>query len=170
VNIKIIGLNVDIELARTFLEIARCGSFMAAAERLHVTQTTVTARIQNLEGLLGCRLFTRNRSGATLTDNGRHFVSHANQLVQTWEASRRDLPLPEGTGDVVTLGCEVSLWTPLLVNWLNCLGKNAPNLAVRVEVGERATLHQKLRLGVLNAVLVHQPEYWAGVHVELLLE
>lgn len=168
--IKIIGLNVDIELARTFLEIARCGSFMAAAERLHITQTTVTARVQNLESLLGCRLFVRNRSGASLTDNGRHFVSHANQLVQTWEASRRDLPLPEGSGDLVTLGCEISLWNPLLMNWLNCLGKNAPNLAVRVEVGERAKLHEKLQLGVINAILVHQPEYWPGVHVELLLE
>ena len=48
---------MDIELARTFLEIVRSGSFMAAAERLHVTQTTVTARVHNLEGQLGCRLF-----------------------------------------------------------------------------------------------------------------
>lgn len=41
---------MDIELARTFLEIVRSGSFMAAAERLHVTQTTVTARVHNLRG------------------------------------------------------------------------------------------------------------------------
>lgn len=161
---------MDIELARTFLEIARCGSFMAAGERLHITQTTVTARVQNLESLLGCRLFIRNRSGATLTDNGRHFVSHANQLVQTWEASRRELPLPEGIGELVTLGCEISLWNPLLVNWLNCLGKIAPQLAVRVEVGERAKLHEKLQLGLVNALLVHQPDYQPGLHVELLVE
>ncbi|MBF3232891.1 LysR family transcriptional regulator, partial [Pseudomonas aeruginosa] len=44
---------MDIDLARTFLEIARSGSFVAAAERLHLTQTAVTARIQNLEGQLG---------------------------------------------------------------------------------------------------------------------
>lgn len=36
---------MDIDLARTFLEVVRTGSFMAAAERLHVTQTAVTARI-----------------------------------------------------------------------------------------------------------------------------
>ena len=47
---------MDIELARTFLEIVRTGSFMAAAERLHITQTTVTARMQNLQGQLGCRI------------------------------------------------------------------------------------------------------------------
>jgi len=37
---------MDIELARTFLYIVRSGSFIAAATRLHVTQTTVTARVQ----------------------------------------------------------------------------------------------------------------------------
>ena len=55
---------MDIELARTFLYIVRSGSFIAAATRLHVTQTTVTARVQNLESQLGCSLFVRNRAGA----------------------------------------------------------------------------------------------------------
>ncbi len=161
---------MDIELARTFLEIVRSGSFMSAAERLHITQTTVTARIHNLEGLLGCRLFIRNRSGASLTDNGRHFVSHANQLVQTWEASRRELPLPEGTGELVSIGCETSLWDPLLSRWLSRLAQDYPALAVRVEVGERDALQKKLQVGVINAILVHQPEYWPDIQVEQLLE
>lgn len=161
---------MDIDLARTFLEIVRSGSFLAAAERLHITQTTVTARIHNLEGLLGCRLFVRNRSGARLTDNGRHFVKHANQLVQTWEASRRDLPLPEGRDQLIALGCETSLWNPLLVRWLSRLAHEHPDIAVRVEVGERDHLHEQLQLGVLHAALVHQPEYWPGVQVEQLLE
>ena len=37
---------MDIDLARTFLEIVRCGSLAAAAEKLHVTQTAITARVQ----------------------------------------------------------------------------------------------------------------------------
>jgi Transcriptional regulator len=45
---------MDIDLARTFLEIIRSGSFIATAERLHITQTAVTARIQNLESQLSC--------------------------------------------------------------------------------------------------------------------
>lgn len=161
---------MDIELARTFLEIVRRGSFLAAAEQLHITQTTVTARIHNLEGLLGCRLFVRNRSGAHLTDNGRHFLKYANQLVQTWEASRRELPLPEGRDQLVTLGCETSLWNPLLTRWLSQLAVDHPELAVNIEVGERHKLHEQLQQGVLNAAIVHQPQYWPGVQVEQLLE
>ena len=161
---------MDIELARTFLEIIRCGSFVSAAESLHVTQTTVTARVHSLEGLLGCRLFVRNRSGASLTDNGRHFVANANQLVQTWEASRRDLPLPDGSVQLVSLGCEMSLWNPLLVRWVAALEKEYPALAVRVEVADYGKLHEKLQHGALDAALVHQPQYRPGMQVEELLE
>ena len=58
---------MDIDRARTFLEIVHTGSFLKAADRLHVTQTTVSARIRTLEEELGRRLFDRNRNGATLT-------------------------------------------------------------------------------------------------------
>ncbi|KZY35595.1 LysR family transcriptional regulator [Alcanivorax sp. HI0044] len=161
---------MDIDLARTFLEIVRTGSFMAAADRLHITQTTVTARVQNLEGQLGCRLFVRNRSGATLTDHGERFASHASQLVQTWEAARRELPLPQGAESVLTLGAEISLWNPLLLNWLSALREVLPDVALRTEVGEPRSLHERLEQGVLDAVLVHQPDYWPGMQVEQLLE
>ena len=161
---------MDIELARTFLEIVRTGSFMAAAERLHITQTTVTARVQNLESQLGCRLFVRNRSGASLTENGERFAGHASQLVQTWEAARRELPLPEGAGSVLTLAAEISLWNPLLLNWLSALAGAVPEVALRVEVGEPRSLHERLEQGVLDAALVHQPDYWPGMQVEHLLE
>jgi DNA-binding transcriptional LysR family regulator len=161
---------MDINLARTFLEIIRSGSFINAAERLNVTQTTVTARIHNLEELLGCRLFVRNRSGAKLTDNGQRFVTHASQLVQAWEAARRDLPLPEGKINLITIGGEISLWNPLLLNWLSYLRREMPDLAIRAEVGEARTLHQKMEAGVMDAALVHQPDYWPGMQVEELLE
>lgn len=161
---------MDIDLARTFLEIVRTGSFMAAAERLHITQTTVTARVQNLEGQLGCRLFVRNRSGATLTENGERFAGHASQLVQTWDAARRELPLPQGAGSVLNLGAEISLWNPLLLNWLTALRGAMPTVALSAQVGEPQSLHERLEQGVLDAVLVHQPDYWPGMQVEQLLE
>ena len=131
---------MDIDLARTFLEVVRSNSFIAAAERLHVTQTTVTARIQNLEGQLGCRLFVRNRSGARLTDNGEQFTAYASQLVQTWEAARRNLPLPQGKEELLTIGAEISLWNPLLLNWLGTVRQGCPDLAVRTGVRGRQTL------------------------------
>ena len=55
---------MDITLAQTFLEIVATGSFMRAAERLHVTATAVSARVRKLEDSLGRKLFVRNKAGS----------------------------------------------------------------------------------------------------------
>lgn len=159
-----------IEAARTFLEILRCGSFSAAGQSLHVTQTTVTARIHRLEEQLGCRLLKRHRGGVSMTEHGERFAEHAAQLIQVWEAIQRELPLPAGIGQVLALGGELSLWDPLMMNWLSELRRKMPQLAVRMRVGERKELQEALTQGLLDAVLVHQADYWRGMQVELLQE
>lgn len=161
---------MDISLFKTFLEISRSGSFIAASERLNVTQTTVTARIKNLEEQLGCKLFIRNKSGARLTENGRRFIGHASQMVQTWESAKRDLPLPDGAQGLITLGGEMSLWNPLFLNWLSAIRRGFPYLAIRSQVADAKQLHGQLEAGVMDAALVHQPDYWPGMQVLEILE
>ena len=161
---------MDIDLARTFLEIIRSGSFIATAERMHITQTAVTARVRSLELQLGCRLFTRNRAGARLTSDGERFVAYATQLVQTWETAKRDLPLPRGYDQLLSLGAEVSLSSPLMLAWVQRLRQALPEHALRSEVASDNELLKKLELGALDAALVHQPAYWPGLQVEQVLE
>lgn len=161
---------MDIELARTFVAIVRCGSFIAAAEQLYVTQTTVSARIKNLEGQLKCSLFVRNRAGASLTVHGERFVHYAHQLLQTWEAARSALPFPERLQVQVRLAAEVSLWNPLLKDWFAQLSKQQVSYAVHASIYDANTLRAKLESGELDAVLMHEPHYWPGLQVEHLLE
>ena len=148
---------MDLELARTFLEIARTGSFLAAAERLHVTRTAVTARVQNLEAQLQGRLFVRNRAGARLTADGQVFAGYASQLVQTWDAARRDLPLPEGFRNLLTVGGEVSLSNPLILNWVKRLREALPGYAVRAEIADSSRLQQQEEK-LIQVCSVAQPE------------
>ena len=58
---------MDITLARAFLAIADTGSFVHAAEPLHVTQSTISSRMKALEDLLGRSLLERSKAGARLT-------------------------------------------------------------------------------------------------------
>ena len=161
---------MDISLARTFLEIARCGSFVAAAERLHVTQAAITSRVQNLEAQLNCALFIRNRSGARLTPDGEAFVTHATQMIQAWDNAQRDLPLLKGFSDVLHIGGEASLATPLILEWVRALRQRIPEHSVRAEIGESSALLQRVEQGSLDAALVYRPEYLPGLQVEELLE
>lgn len=109
---------MDIELARTFLEIVSTGSFIRAAERLNVAQTTVSARVRTLEQLLGRPLFVRNKGGASLTAAGEQFLRHAPMFVQLWQRTRQQVAVPAGHRAVLTVGSELTLAQPLLLDWV----------------------------------------------------
>jgi DNA-binding transcriptional LysR family regulator len=161
---------MDITLARTFLEIVAAGSFLRAAERLHVTQTAVSARVRSLEELLGRPLFVRNKAGAKLTSAGEHFMRYAPTLVQVWERARSQVAVPAGRRAVVTVGCESSLWDPLLVDWLLWMRQGAPQLALRVEVGAPEGLIAQVGEGILDLAVVYAPPQRPGLRIELLIE
>lgn len=161
---------MDIDRARTFLEIVHTGSFLKAADRLHVTQTTVSARIRTLEDELGRQLFVRNRNGAVLTAAGREFERFAQSFLQVWERARQQLRIPPGRTSVVALGGELSLWNPLLLEWLVWMKKNQPGIAIHANVGVPDQLIEQLRTGVLDIAVLYAPMLLPGFKVELVEE
>jgi DNA-binding transcriptional LysR family regulator len=161
---------MDITLARTFLEIANSGSFVQAAQRLHVTQTAVSARVRTLEALLGRQLFVRTKAGASLTLAGEQFVRHASTLVQVWERARHQLAVPAGRRALVTVGCELSLWHPLLRDWMLWMRKGAPDLALRADVGLPDDLLERVASGTIDIAIAYAPRQRPGQRIELLIE
>ncbi|GAB2899599.1 LysR family transcriptional regulator [Paraburkholderia jirisanensis] len=160
---------MDIDLTRTFLQIVRTGSLVAAASQLNVTQTAVTARIKTLETQLNCRLFVRSKAGATLTADGEKFLEYANRIMQSWEAARRELPALQHR-QIYRLGADTSLSNPLMLLWSNALRQRHPSCPVRVELGDRVSVQHKVRSGLLDAALVFEPEYVAGMQIEQVVE
>ena len=126
---------MDTELARTFMMVVSAGNFISAAERLHVTQSTVSARIRLLEEQLGCSLFIRNKAGTTLTASGKQFQKHAATLVRTVERARQDVGIPRRFRASLTVGARVGLWDRLLVEWLAWMADRLPDTSVRAEIG-----------------------------------
>ena len=161
---------MDINLAVTFLEIVARRSFAGAAEHLHVTQTAVSARVKNLEDLLGQPVFIRNKSGAALTPAGEKFVPFALTLVQVWERARHQVAVPPGRHAVIAVGCEASLWDPLLVDWLVWMRTGAPHIALRTEVGPPRDLLERVSNGSLDIAIVYAPQRRPGLMIDLLIE
>lgn len=161
---------MDINLARTFLEIVSSGNFLRAASRLHVTQTAVSARVRALEEMLGRKLFVRNKSGASLTPAGERFLRYAQTLVQVWERARHQVAVPPGLRAVVMVGGELSLWDPLLLDWLLWMRSAVPQLALRAEVGLPASLIDQVTEGILDIAVVYAPQQRPGLKIELLIE
>jgi DNA-binding transcriptional LysR family regulator len=161
---------MDITLARTFLEIVDCGNFVRAAERLHVTQTAVSVRVQSLEEQLGRKLFVRNKAGATLTPAGEQFLRYAPILIQVWERAKHQVAVPPGLRAVVAVGAELSLWNPFLIDWLVWMRRSTPQLALRTQVGLPEGLMNQVSEGILDLAVLYAPQHRQGLKVELLMK
>ncbi|TPD57824.1 LysR family transcriptional regulator [Emcibacter nanhaiensis] len=159
---------MDVTLAQTFLAIVDCGNFRDAAKRLHVTQSTVSARIKSLEEQLGKPLFVRNKSGATMTVAGRNFRDCALSFVQLWDKARYKVASTRSYQDYFRIGVRPSLWHPLTMNWLQRVQRQFPAVAFHLHFGIASDLVRKMQEGVLDiAVLLTAPSL-PGIEAEKL--
>jgi len=161
---------MDIELARTFVEIVSTGSFIKAADRLHVAQTTVSARVRLLEQQLGRPLFIRNKGGAVLTPAGEQFLRFAPTFVQLWQRARQQVAVPHGHRAALTVGSEVSLWQPLLLEWVREMRRLHPDIALRVHVDVPQDLITHVAAGIVDIAIMYAPQHRPGLAVNLLME
>lgn len=161
---------MDIELARTFVEIVSTGSFIKAADRLHVAQTTVSARVRLLEQQLGRQLFVRNKGGAVLTPAGEQFLRFAPRFIQLWQRARQQVAVPEGHNAVLTVGSEVSLWQPLLLEWVRMMRRSHPEIALRVHIDVPQDLTAHVAAGLVDIAIMYAPRHQPGLEIDLLME
>ncbi|WP_372839850.1 LysR family transcriptional regulator [Phaeovulum sp.] len=161
---------MDLALIKTFVEVAASGSFVSAAERLYVTQSAVSLRIQRLEDQLGRPLFTRSKSGAELTSAGREFESFAQALLRNWEQARQQVAIPEGFSRSLTIGAQVSLWPRLGFRWIDALRAALPNLGLHAQLGLPDSLTRSMTEGVMQISLTYVPTLRPGLSVEKVLD
>lgn len=161
---------MDIALIKTFLEVASTGSFVSASDRLFVTQSAVSLRVQRLETQLGRPLFTRSKAGAELTPAGAEFEHFARALMRNWEQARQQVAVPEGFTRSLTIGAQISLWPRLGFRWIDALREAMPNLSLRAQLGQPLDLTRAMSEGVMQVALSYQPTLRPGLSVEKVLD
>ena len=94
---------MNLDYLRTYLEVARLGSFSEAAKRLGITQPAVSFQIQRLEQELGVRLVDRSQKAISMTEAGKRLLRFADSVDQEHEHLLQDLDnlRQEVSGDLV---------------------------------------------------------------------
>ncbi|MGE3228057.1 MAG: LysR family transcriptional regulator [Hyphomicrobium sp.] len=161
---------MDINLARTFLMVAETGSFIEAAMKLNITQSTVSARIKGLEELLGRPLFERSKSGADLTAAGEQFRKHALALVRVWQRAQLEVSLSDQHRDHLAVGAPLGLWQGFLLKWVARLRTESPDIAVSAISAPSPVLTQRLIEGTLDLAVMYRPIQPPGHVVEHLFD
>ncbi len=161
---------MDINLARTFIMVAETGSFIEAARRLNITQSTVSARIKGLEEELGRELFARSKGGANLTSAGEQFRRHALALVRVWQHAQMEIGLTGQHRDHLATGAPQGLWDGFLMRWVSWMRRSLPDISISATSGQTPVLTQRLLEGTLDLAVMYRPVPPPGLTLEHLFE
>lgn len=156
---------MQIEFLDTFLDLAETRSFNRTAERLGLTQSTVSGRVAALEQALGgVRLFRRSRAGTELTTEGLQFEPHARALRREWTEARRRMA---GTGEAalaVKMGIQNDLAARHIGDWVAEFRRALPQTAFYIEPDYSAQMCTDLVAGVQDFAVLFSPKPHPDLH------
>ncbi len=121
----------DLELVLT---LAATGSTVAAAERLHITQSAVSRALILAEERIGVQLFERQRRGLQPTTAGKRLLGGAPELLQAWLELERQVTLPAVPPQRIKLVCQCYTAYRWLPTTLARLPESLANLDVQLAV------------------------------------
>jgi DNA-binding transcriptional LysR family regulator len=147
---------LDFELLRAFVAVAECGGFHRAAERLNLTQSTVSQQIKRLELETKCPLFRRTTRSVALTDDGEMLLGEARRLLQLEEAARQRLGAPRLSG-TVRLGVVEEVADGSLPSALARFAALHRGVKLEVQIGVSMELIEQLHAGLLDVVCAARP-------------
>ena len=147
---------LDFELLRAFVAVVDCGGFHRAAERLNLTQSTISQQIKRLELETQCPLFRRTTRSVALTDDGEMLLGEARRLLQLEEAARQRLGAPRLSG-TVRLGVVEEVADGSLASALARFAALHRGVKLEVQIGVSMELIEQLHAGLLDVVCAARP-------------
>ncbi len=160
---------MELRVLRYFLEVAREGSVTRAAERLHISQPTLSKQLKDLEGELGKRLFVRGSHDVKLTDEGQLLRRRAEDILSMADKTVEEFKsLGAFTGGDVWVGCAESDGIKHLARCYMSLLARYPGLRLHLQSGNSADVTGQLDRGLLDfAVIVHEVDLSKYHYVKL---
>jgi len=133
---------------------ATCANFALAAERLHLSTSSLSKRISELEESLAVQLFDRSAHKATLSEAGQNLVPQAAELLMKAEETKRAM----SEGQAVLGRCAFGVGELSALTWLPRLAphvrKVVPGMTLEPQVDIGTVLEERLRDGSLDCAVV----------------
>jgi DNA-binding transcriptional LysR family regulator len=135
---------MDFRSLEAFAWVAELGGFRRAAEKLHLTQPAISARIAQLEAEFGVQLLERSSRSVTLTARGRQLLDYAERALRLRDEMRITLSEPGALFGLLRIGVAetiVNTWLPRLMDRIHV---EHPRLAVEIDVDISPHLRDRL--------------------------
>ncbi|MGY3260665.1 DNA-binding transcriptional LysR family regulator [Pseudomonas chlororaphis] len=145
----------DPVLLRSFVAVVDCANFTRAAERLHLTQSTVSQQVRRLEESLDCQLLDRDQRRVVATAEGERLLGYARRILALNEEAS-DVLLHQQSEGVLRLGVPEDFAAERLMPLLSRFGQDHPGVRLEVTSGLGPELTRLYRRGEFDLLLVKQ--------------
>jgi DNA-binding transcriptional LysR family regulator len=164
-------MNFDLADLRAFLGVADLGSFKAAADALHLSQSALSRRVDKLEDALGVLLLARTTRKVELTTVGRSFVPKARNVLNELESALLGIrDVAERISGEVTLACVPSAVAYFLPGVIRQYHRQYPGIRIRVIDESSSEILLNVARGEADFGLTYIGAQEADIEFEPLLE
>jgi DNA-binding transcriptional LysR family regulator len=149
---------MDIRAMVCFIAVAEELHFRRAAERLHLTQPSLSQRIRALEHEIGTDLFVRDRRSVALTPAGKAFLEPARRAIDNARiAKEQALRAARGEVGRLRLGFTVLAFYGLLPEALQAFRRRHPDVDIELVEMNSPSLETALITGTIDLAILHPP-------------
>ncbi len=149
---------------RTFIAVAREGTFAAAGQQIGLTQAAVSAQMKRLEDELGFTLFDRTGRSARLNRRGQQTLAQAQELIALY-SQLGSHQRTRSSAVFVSLGAIASVQQAFLPEALAKFHRQLPGSRTRVVPGVSTTLLNAVDAGEIDAAVIIRPPF--ALHSDL---
>lgn len=143
--------NITLNHLKTFIIVARDGSFNQAAEKLSRSQPAVTLSIKQLESYLNLDLFERTTRKVTLTKDGKNFLPIANRLVLDFDIAINDMAgVSECRSGHVSITAVASIASHILPEIIKAFTVIYPNISIHLYDDNSKGVQQRVELNEVD--------------------
>lgn len=148
---------MNIRHLRIFIMVADCGKMSVAAEKLFITQPSVSQAIREIEDFYGIKLFERLSKKLYITESGALLLKYARHIVQSFDEMEMEL---KNTGQSISLrvGATITVGTCMLNKIIDDFEKSNKDIATKITINntnviERMILNSELDIGIVEGVI-----------------
>ena len=142
---------MELRVLRYFIEVARTQNITAAAERLHITQPTLSKQLMDLEDELGAKLFERGKRRTTLTEDGMLLFQRAKEIVALADLTESAFrSTDERIAGDIAIGCGETEGMRLLVDAMKEMRAAHPGVTFRLSSGNFEDISDRLDSGLVD--------------------
>lgn len=149
---------MEIRVLRYFMEIAREENMTKAAEKLHISQPSLSKEIKKLEEELGHPLFIRTNKNMRLNDEGMLLRKRASDILAMVDKTAEEFStLDSITGGEIRIGCAESVQIKYLARAIKSFKEKYPNFMFHIFSGDTEPVAERLDRGLLDIAVIVEP-------------